>query len=78
MKRPYFYALLFGVLVTIVIAVEYYRASTCVRIIRSDTTIEVWKHSNLLLEFTPRNTDSASMQTLRYLEKVANEKAPAN
>jgi len=78
MKRPYFYALCFGVLVAAVIAVEYYRQSTCVRIARADATIEVWKHGDLLLEFTPQNTDSASLETLRHLEKVANEKAPEN
>jgi hypothetical protein len=37
---------------------------------------EVYWGGELLLEFTPQNTDSASLETLRYIYDAAREKNP--
>ncbi len=61
-----------------VTAVDSPRKCNCVELVKNGETLEVWKGGELLLEFTPQNTDSASMETLLYIEKSANEKAPKN
>lgn len=47
-----------------------------VQIIPSQGGFEIYQAGELVLEFTPENTDSASLETLRYLYEVAREETP--
>ncbi len=81
MKRPHIIILIALTIIGIaagMTAVDFFRKRNCVKIVRNGNAVEVWKYGELLLEFTPQNTDSASMQTLRHIERAANEKAPEN
>jgi hypothetical protein len=39
---------------------------------------EIYRGGELLLEFTPQNTDSASLETFRYIYDAARGKKPQN
>lgn len=44
-----------------------------IQIIRNGKTIEIFKNGNLVGEFTPKNTDSASLTTLYFINALLKE-----
>jgi len=51
----------------------YFERRDTVKIVRANSAVEVWHDGKLLHEFTQRNCDSASLETLNYIIKTAEE-----